>query len=94
MTQYALTPRIGPEIAAAVDDTQLFTTAFKAVPDPRAWNVRHDLGELLILAFVAVLFDANDGLGPCGGPPADAGGRRRNHVRPLNVSLHDSAQSP
>lgn len=37
---------------------QLFIAAFASVPDPRAENVRHDLGELLIIAFVAVLCGA------------------------------------
>jgi hypothetical protein len=34
---------------------QLFLTAFESVPDPRAENVRHDLVEILLIAFVAVL---------------------------------------
>ena len=34
---------------------QLFLTAFQGVPDPRAENVRHDLAELLIIAFLAIL---------------------------------------
>ena len=37
---------------------QLFITAFASVPDPRAENVRHDLGEILIIAFIAVLCGA------------------------------------
>ena len=37
---------------------QLFITAFESVPDPRAENVRHDLGEILIIAFIAVLCGA------------------------------------
>lgn len=37
---------------------QLFIAAFESVPDPRAENVRHDLGEVLIIAFVAVLCGA------------------------------------
>jgi hypothetical protein len=37
---------------------QLFIAAFDSVPDPRADNVRHDLGELLMIAFVAVLCGA------------------------------------
>jgi predicted transposase YbfD/YdcC len=37
---------------------QLFIAAFEGVPDPRAENVRHDLGELLMIAFVAVLCGA------------------------------------
>ena len=37
---------------------QLFLTAFQSVPDPRAANVRHDLAELLIIAFLAVLCGA------------------------------------
>ena len=32
---------------------QLFIAAFQGVPDLRAENVRHDLGEILIIAFVA-----------------------------------------
>ena len=34
---------------------QIFLSAFDDVPDPRASNARHDLGELLVIAFVAVL---------------------------------------
>jgi hypothetical protein len=34
---------------------QIFLSAFDTVPDPRASNTRHDLGELLVIAFVAVL---------------------------------------
>jgi len=34
---------------------QIFLSAFDAIPDPRAKNVRHDLGELLAIAFVSVL---------------------------------------
>jgi len=37
---------------------QLFIAAFENVPDPRAENVRHDLGEILIIAFIAVLCGA------------------------------------
>ena len=37
---------------------QLFLAAFESVPDPRAENVRHDLVEILIIAFVAVLCGA------------------------------------
>lgn len=37
---------------------QLFIAAFDTVPDPRADNVRHDLGELLIIGLVAVLCGA------------------------------------
>jgi predicted transposase YbfD/YdcC len=37
---------------------QLFLAAFASVPDPRADNVRHDLVEILIIAFVAVLCGA------------------------------------
>jgi predicted transposase YbfD/YdcC len=33
-------------------------TAFDDIPDPRAGNTRHDLGELLVIAFVAVLCGA------------------------------------
>ncbi len=33
----------------------IFLSAFDEVPDPRASNVRHDLGELLVIAFVSVL---------------------------------------
>ena len=38
---------------------QLFLTAFAEVDDPRADNARHDLTELLIVAFVAVLCGAS-----------------------------------
>jgi len=34
---------------------QIFLSAFDGVPDPRASNARHDLGELLVIAFVSVL---------------------------------------
>ena len=34
---------------------QIFLSAFDEVPDPRASNARHDLGELLVIAFVSVL---------------------------------------
>jgi predicted transposase YbfD/YdcC len=37
---------------------QLFLTAFESVPDPRAENVRHDLVEILLIVFVAVLCGA------------------------------------
>ena len=37
---------------------QLFLTAFQSVPDPRADNRRHDLVEVLIIAFLAVLCGA------------------------------------
>ena len=37
---------------------QIFLSAFDDIPDPRAGNARHDLGELLVVAFVAVLCGA------------------------------------
>ena len=37
---------------------QLYLTAFESVPDPRAANVRHNLAELLIIAFLAILCGA------------------------------------
>src|SRR5262245_31653976 len=37
---------------------QLFLTAFESVPDPRADNSRHDLVEILLIAFLAVLCGA------------------------------------
>jgi predicted transposase YbfD/YdcC len=37
---------------------QLFLAAFQSVPDPRAENTRHDLSEILIIAFLAVLCGA------------------------------------
>jgi hypothetical protein len=37
---------------------QLFLTAFESVPDPRADNVRHDLVEILLIAFLAILCGA------------------------------------
>src|SRR4029079_9799023 len=37
---------------------QLFPSAFQSVPDPRAENTRHDLVEILVIAFVAVLCGA------------------------------------
>ena len=39
---------------------QLFIAAFQGVPDPRAENVRHDLVDLLIIAFIAVLCGARN----------------------------------
>jgi predicted transposase YbfD/YdcC len=39
---------------------QLFLTAFESVPDPRAENTRHDLVEILIIAFIAVLCGAQN----------------------------------
>ena len=41
-----------------IADMQLFLSAFEDVPDPRAGNTRHDLGELLVIAFVSVLCGA------------------------------------
>jgi predicted transposase YbfD/YdcC len=37
---------------------QLFLAAFERVPDPRADNTRHDLVEILLIAFLAVLCGA------------------------------------
>ena len=37
---------------------QLFVAALDVIDDPRADNARHDLGELLVIAFVAVLCGA------------------------------------
>jgi len=34
---------------------QLFLTAFESVPDPRAENSRHNLVEILLIAFLAEL---------------------------------------
>ena len=39
---------------------QLFIGAFRTVPDPRAENVRHDLVEVLAIAFFAVLCGATN----------------------------------
>lgn len=39
---------------------QLFIGAFRSVPDPRADNVRHDLVEVLAIAFLAVLCGASN----------------------------------
>lgn len=33
----------------------LLLSAFEDVPDPRSQNTRHDLGELLVIAFISVL---------------------------------------
>ena len=38
---------------------QIFLSAFDDVPDPRASNARHELGELLVIAFVSVLCGAS-----------------------------------
>jgi len=37
---------------------QLFLSAFQSVPDPRAENTRHDLVDILVIAFMAVLCGA------------------------------------
>jgi len=37
---------------------QIFLSAFDDIPDPRADNARHELGELLVVTFVAVLCGA------------------------------------
>ena len=37
---------------------QIFLSAFDDIADPRAENTRHDLGELLVIAFVSVLCGA------------------------------------
>ncbi|TCM78990.1 IS4 family transposase [Rhodovulum steppense] len=42
----------------AVSDGCLQAQCFEDVPDPRAENARHDLGELLVIAFVSVLCGA------------------------------------
>lgn len=39
---------------------KFFLTSLKNVPDPRASNARHDLCELLVVAFVAVLCGATN----------------------------------
>lgn len=39
---------------------QLFLAAFERVPDPRADNTRHDLVDILLVAFVAVLCGATN----------------------------------
>jgi predicted transposase YbfD/YdcC len=39
---------------------QLFLTAFESVSDPRAENTRHDLVEILLIAFLAVLSGAQN----------------------------------
>jgi len=44
------------EPTATVD---IFLSAFDDVPDPRAENARHDLGELLVIAFIFHLMDRN-----------------------------------
>ena len=36
----------------------IFLSVFDDVPDPRAENARHDLGELLVIAFISVLCGA------------------------------------
>ena len=39
---------------------QIFLTAFQSVPNPRAANTSHDLTELLMIAFLAVLCGAQN----------------------------------
>lgn len=34
---------------------QIFLDTFGSIPDPQANNARHNLGELLVIAFVSVL---------------------------------------
>ena len=51
-----------------------FLTAFDDVPDPRARNTRHDLCELLVVGFVAVLCGATS----CA--EMSAFGRAKEHV--------------
>jgi predicted transposase YbfD/YdcC len=41
-----------------VTTMHIFLSAFDDVPDPRGENARHDLGELLVIAFVSVLCGA------------------------------------
>ena len=53
---------------------QIFLSAFEDIPDPRASNARHDLGELLVIAFVSVLC----GAGSCA--EMEAFGRAKEHV--------------
>ncbi|MEN8742627.1 MAG: transposase family protein [Phaeobacter gallaeciensis] len=36
----------------------MFLSTFKDVPDPRTENTRHDLGDLLVIAFLSVLCGA------------------------------------
>lgn len=45
----------GVSVHGALATMQIFLSAFDNVPDPRASNTRHDLGELLVIAFVSVL---------------------------------------
>ena len=44
----------------------IFLSAFDDIPDPRAENARHDLGELLVIAFVSVLCGVCAVLAPLG----------------------------
>jgi len=53
---------------------QIFLSAFEDIPDPRASNARHDLGELLVIAFVSVLCGARS----CA--EMEAFGRAKEHV--------------
>ena len=46
---------MGITLLEPVPRMDIFLAAFDDVPDPRADNARHDLGELLVVAFVAVL---------------------------------------
>ena len=65
---------VGNALLEPVPRMDIFLAAFDNVPDPRADNARHDLCELLVVAFVAVLCGATS----CAGLAAF--GRAKEHV--------------
>lgn len=46
---------VGIALLMTVPHMDIFLAAFDEIPDPRADNARHDLCELLVVGFVAVL---------------------------------------
>jgi len=51
---------VGVTFPKPVPRKDIFVSAFDEVPDPLANNARHDLCELLVVAFVAVLCGATN----------------------------------
>ena len=78
---------MGPALPEPVPRMDIFLAAFDDVPDPRADNARHDLCELLVVAFVALLCGATS----CAGMAAF--GRARDHVFRGSVKLRHRVPS-
>jgi hypothetical protein len=55
----------------------IFLAAFDNIPDPRADNARHDLCELLVISFVAVLCGATSCAEMAGVIPPESKGLRK-----------------